>query len=207
MKLGKWPKFQKLHIYSLSNPEGSKLSLFLLYGQRFPRYGPIFKIVIFGHETWQVAKVPEVAHIGLLSFYHRGSTLSLLLLYGQQFLTCRPISILPYLGIKLLKRSEFQKLHIYSLSTPAGRNWAYFCSTRSGFRDTGHFSNCHIWTWNFSSGQSSRSCKYTVFLHQGVEIELIFALRAAVSKIQENFQNCHIWAWNLASGQTSRSCT
>ncbi len=44
-------------------PRGFKLSLFLLYGQRFPRYGPIFKIAIFRHETWQVAKVPEVAHI------------------------------------------------------------------------------------------------------------------------------------------------
>ncbi len=47
-------------------PRGIKLNLFLLYGQRFPRYWSIFKIAIFGHETWQVAKVPEVAHI--LSF-------------------------------------------------------------------------------------------------------------------------------------------
>ena len=31
-------------------------------------------------------------------------------------------------------------------------------------------------------GQSSRSCTYTLFLPQGVEIELIFALRAAVSE-------------------------
>ena len=28
----------------------------------FPRYGLIFKIAIFGHETWPLAKVPEVAH-------------------------------------------------------------------------------------------------------------------------------------------------
>ncbi len=44
-----------------------KLSLFLLYGQRFTRYGPIFKIAIFGHETWQVAKVPHID-----SVYPRG---------------------------------------------------------------------------------------------------------------------------------------
>ena len=50
---------------------GVKLSLFSLCGQRFPRDRPIFKIAIFGHETnWQVAKVPEVAH--MLSFYPRG---------------------------------------------------------------------------------------------------------------------------------------
>ena len=70
-------------IYSFPTLGGSKLSSFLLYGQRFPRYGPIFKIAIFGHETWQVAKVPEVAH--MLSFYPRGSKLSLFLLYGQRF--------------------------------------------------------------------------------------------------------------------------
>ena len=41
----------------------------------------------------------------------------------------------------------------------------------------------------------------------GVMIELIFALRGAVSKIQADFQNCHIWALNLAIGQSARSCT
>ena len=51
-----------LHIPSFY-PRGAKLSLFSLHGQRFPRYGPIFKIAIFGHETWPLAKVPHVAHI------------------------------------------------------------------------------------------------------------------------------------------------
>ncbi len=31
----------------------------------------------------------------------------------------------------------------------------------------------------------------------GVEIQLIFALWAAVSEIRSDFQSCHIWAWNL----------
>ncbi len=51
------------------------------------------------------------------------------------------------------------------------------------------FQNCHIWAWNLASGQSSRSCTYTLFLPQGVEIGLNFALRATVSKIQAVFQN------------------
>ncbi len=38
---------------------------------------------------------------------------------------------------------------------------------------------------------------YGHFLPYGVEIELIFALRAAVSEIRADFQNYHIWAWNL----------
>ncbi len=60
-----------------------KLSLVSVYGQRFPRYKPIFKIAIFGHEIWPLAKAPEVADI--LSFYPRVSKLSLFLLYEHQF--------------------------------------------------------------------------------------------------------------------------
>ncbi len=44
-------------------------------------------------------------------------------------------------------------------------------------------------------GQSFRSCTYTRFLSQGVEIELIFTLRAAVSEIQVDFQNFHVHVW------------
>ena len=35
-----------------------------------PGYRPIFKIAIFGNETWPLGKVPEVAHT--LSFYPWG---------------------------------------------------------------------------------------------------------------------------------------
>ncbi len=40
------------------------------------------------------------------------------------------------------------------------------------------FENCHIWAWNLAIGQSFRSCTYILFLPNGVEIELILALRA-----------------------------
>ena len=49
-------------------------------------------------------------------------------------------SKLPYLGMKFAHWSQFQKLHIYSLSTPGDRHWAYFLSTGSGFRNTGRLS-------------------------------------------------------------------
>ncbi len=64
-------------------PHGSKLSSFSVYGQQFPRYGPNFKLAIFVHKTFQVAKVPEVAH--MLRFYPKGSKLSVISLYGQRF--------------------------------------------------------------------------------------------------------------------------
>ncbi len=56
MQLGHWQKIQKLHRIL---PMGSKLSLFSVYGQRFPRYRPNLKIAMFWHETWPLAKVPE----------------------------------------------------------------------------------------------------------------------------------------------------
>ena len=53
-------------------PMESKLSLFLLHGQRFQRYGLIFKITIFGHETSSLTKSPKVSHILVLCFYPKG---------------------------------------------------------------------------------------------------------------------------------------
>ena len=83
MKLGQWPKSHMLHIYLFSPPMGSKLSLFSLYGQRFSRYGLIFKIAIFGHETWPLATVPEVAHI--FPKLPQKSKFYFVLLYGWPF--------------------------------------------------------------------------------------------------------------------------
>ncbi len=56
--------------YTFFLPLGSQWRLFSLYGQRFLRYRRSFKIAIFGHETWSLAKVPEVAH--MLSFSPKG---------------------------------------------------------------------------------------------------------------------------------------
>ncbi len=77
-----------------------------------------------------------------------------------------------------------------------GAKWGYFCccSTGSRFRDIECFWKFLPWNLKFH-------------IPHGVEIELIFSLRAAVSEIRADFQNCHIWAWNLAIGESSRSCT
>ncbi len=63
------------HISSL-NPRGSKLSSFLLYGQRFSRHGQIFKIAIFGHETWQLAK--NSRNCTCILFLHQGVEIELI---------------------------------------------------------------------------------------------------------------------------------
>ncbi len=109
----------------------------------------------FGHKTWNLKKVPEVAYGP--SFYPMGSKLSLFSLYESWFPRYRLI-----------------------------------------------FKIGHIWAWNLGVGQS---CTYTFFLLQGVEIDLIFGLWAAVSKIWADFQNGHIWARNLPISQTAKCCT
>ncbi len=63
MKLGKLAKVVEVaHLLSFY-PSGSKLSLFFLTGSGFRDIGPIFKVAIFGHEIWQLAKVREIVHI------------------------------------------------------------------------------------------------------------------------------------------------
>ena len=61
-------------------------------------------------------------------FLPQGVKMSLFSLYGHGFWDTGEFSKLPYLGMKLGLWPKFQKLHIYSHSTPRGRNRAYFCS-------------------------------------------------------------------------------
>ena len=151
--LGHGPKFQKLHIHSLSIPGRRKWPSFCCMGNNFRGNGWFSKNVIFGHETCMLGHWPKFQKLHIYSLSPRSSKLSSFSLYGQMFM----------------------------------RYWASFKTVI--FR------------------HNSRSCTYTLFLLQRVEIELIFPLRAAVSKIRANFQDCHNWAWNLANGQSSRSCT
>ena len=97
------------------------MSLFSLRGQRYLRSGPIFKIAIIGHETWPLARVPEVANIA--SFYPRGSKLSLFLLYRKRFPKYRPIFKIGIFGHETWPTAKVPEVaHILSLSTLGGRN-------------------------------------------------------------------------------------
>ncbi len=107
---------------------------------------------------------------------------------------------------KLEFEKKCQKLHMDLLSTPGGRNWAYFHFMGSGFRDTGRFWKLPYLGMKPEIWKSARNCLWTLFLPQGVEIKLIFALWVAVSEIQPDFENCHIWRWNLEIEKSARSC-
>ncbi len=67
---------------------------------------------------------------------------------------------------------KFQKLHIHSLCTPGGRNWAYFALCTAVSEIGAGFQNSHIWIWNLAIDQSSRSCKYTLFLPRESKLSL-----------------------------------
>ncbi len=85
---------------------------------------------------------------------------------------------------------KFRKLHIYSLTTAKGRNWAYFLSAGSGFRDTGRFSNLP-YTLGMKLWPKCQKAK----------------VRAAVFKIRGDFEKCHICNWALKLGHWQNSCT
>ena len=94
---------------------------------------------------------------------------------------------------------EFEKSSrscIWTLFLPhGGRNGAYFRSTGSGSEIRADFQNYPIWVLEFE--KSAKSCIWTLFLPQGVEIELIFALRAVVSRAIFKITIFGHETWNL----------
>ena len=114
---------------------------------------------------------------------------------------------LAYLGMKLGNWPKFQKLRIYSLYMPRGRNWGYYSFTCSGFSDMGRYSKLPYLGTKHGHCQKFQKLHICSLSTPGVEIELIFALWAVVCKIWAYFQNCNIWAWNLATGKSSRNYT
>ena len=75
-------------------PRGVEIELISLYEQRFPRYRLIFKIAIFGYETW----FQKLCIYCLSTLGQRGSKLSFFSLYGQPFLRHKPIFKIAILG-------------------------------------------------------------------------------------------------------------
>ncbi len=51
--------------YTFFLPQGVEIELIFALRPVVSKIQANFKIAIFGHETWQVAKIPEVAHVCL----------------------------------------------------------------------------------------------------------------------------------------------
>ncbi len=156
-KLGHWPKFQKWHIYSLSNPRARNLAHSRSTGSRFRDTGQFSYLGMNSKSCTYTLFLPP-----------GGLKLSLFLLYWRGFPRYGPSFKKKIAAMKLGKCPKFQKLHIYicTLSTPRGRNWAYFCSTGSGFRDTGQFSKWPYLGMKLGKWPKPRTCTYTLFIIQ-----------------------------------------
>ena len=164
--------------------------------------GEIFKISIFGHEIWSLAKVPEVEHI--LSFYSMWSKWSLI------FALWAVVSDI---------KAHFQNCHIWAWNLATGKrsrvsHMLAFYSRGSklslfslyGQRFLRYGPICKIATFGHETWPLVKvpEVAHTLSFYPMGQIELIFALRAAVSEIWADFQNYHIWAWNLIIGKSYR---
>ena len=185
------------HILSFYS-RGSKLSLFLLYQQRFPRYGLIFKMAIFGHDTWPSAIV----------LCPTGSKLSLFSLYGQRFSRYGPIfKIGPYLGMKLGHWPKFRSC-IYTFFLPQGGEIELIFALRAVVPEIrADFQNCHIWAWILAISHSSRSCTYTLYLPQRVKIWAYFCSTGSSFWDKGRFSKLPYLGMKIVICQFSRSCT
>ncbi len=121
--------------------QGVEIAVFLLYGQLLPRYGPIFKIVIIGHETWQVSKVTDCLKLHIYPFSTpRGRNWAYFALRATvyEIRANFKFAIFGYETWQVAKVPEVP--HILSFYQLGTRHWAYFCSTGSGVWDTCPFS-------------------------------------------------------------------
>ncbi len=83
---------------------------------------------------------------------------------------------------------KFQMLHIFSISTSGVESSSFLDTCRCRFSKLPYL-GMKLGKWP----KLQKVHMYPLSTHW-VEIELIFALWAAVSKIMADFQNCHIWA-------------
>ncbi len=109
---------------------------------------------------WNLVKVPEAVHI--LTLYARGLTkLSLFSLYRQWFPRYRVIFKISIFGHETWPLGHWQKIQIYPLSTQGSKLSLFSLYAVSEI--WADFQNCHIWAWNLTIGQSSRTGTYTPY--------------------------------------------
>ncbi len=201
MKLGHWQRFQKFHIYSLSNPR-VEIELIFAHGQQFPRYRSIIKIAIFGH--W-----PKSRMLHIYSLPHRVE-IELFHSTGSRFWDASRFSTWPLavtwpfnLAIGSSSRSSTCTLILSQLVEIE----LVFALQTDFFRDTGRFSNCHhIWAWNLVTGQSSSGsihCIYSPSSPRRLNWPYFCFTCSGFQDTGHFFQNCQIFCLQRGSWQIS----
>ncbi len=155
---------------------GSKLSLFLLYGQWFLRYRPIINFQKLPYLGMKLGKWPKCQKLHICPhFTPGGEKWAYIRSVGSGFRDMDWYSKLPCLGMKL---GHWPKFHIHLLLPPRVEIKLNFALRAAVSEIWAVFQKCRIWAWNLARGKSSWNSAYTLFPSQGVEIELIFALWA-----------------------------
>ncbi len=101
-----------------------------------------------------------------------------------------------------MKLSFCFKLYIYSISTPRGRNWAYFRSTGNGFQDMGRFSKLAYLGMKFAHVPNFQKLHmYSLSTPDGQNWPYFVCSKSHGKGETVGFQNCQIWGhetWPLA---------
>ena len=172
---------------------GPTFSLFSLYLQWFPRYGQFLKLPYIW--AWNLASRQSSSSYTIIpSFYPKGAKSSLFSLYRQWFPRyglILKIAIFRHETCPLTKVPEVAHMPSFY---PMGVKLSLFRSMGSSFRDMGRFSQLSYLGMKLGHWPKFQKLHIYLFLPQRVKIELILALRAAVSEIWADFLNCYIWA-------------
>ena len=106
------------------------------------------------------------------------------------------------LGCAVWKKTKLGKQYLPFL---VFRTVLWTCE-RSGIRDTERFLKLPYLIMKLGHWPQFQKLHKYSHSTEGVEIELIFPLRSAISDIQVDFQNCYIWARKLVTDKRSRNC-
>ncbi len=147
---------------------GQNWAYISLYRQRFWSYRSIFKISVFGHGTWSLAfflffelnVCPYVNWLGsLIAIIRKINRVLVLtgLYYHAKFENATAVCF-GDIVFTFQVTEKLKTLHIHS--TQGSRKWLYFSILCSLSEIWAYCQNCHIWTWNLTTGKSSRSCTY-----------------------------------------------
>ncbi len=114
MRLGHWPKSQKLHIYPRSTPRGRNWAYFCSTGRGLRDKGRFSTLPYLGMKFGHWPKCQKL-HIYTL-FTPGGRNAAYFRSRGSGFRDMGRFSKLPYLGMKIGHWSKCHKFHIYPLS-------------------------------------------------------------------------------------------
>ncbi len=125
-------------------PRGSKFSLFMLYRQLFSRYGPFFKIAIFGHETWNW-KQREIAYMPLDLLSTLGDEIELIFALRPAVFEIGPILKIATFGHKIWSLKKGSNVAYEPSFYSTGLKLILFSPYEQRFLRYGPiFKNCHI---------------------------------------------------------------